>query len=294
MRDVAAHRNRPETRPLQAGVPPAIRGQPAEDPSAFGLRLLPTSLSGSLPTDDGRFPRYSLCCLSLEAILTASPHLFCALGGRGAIFTVNAAVEAVFGYSEGELKGHSLLTLLESEDRPSVSRAMSNARDATEGPLLLRVRSSAGHLRPLSMWFSHDPGSDLILGWGGDVTESQAIREELRIRVELLEDLRARRTRALAELQTRFEDLRRRRPTDEIPDEESRASDRSPSTRMSGTIRSNRPSRTPSFLEARELSWRHRSASPPRMAMGRFEQRHLTFPESASAPVPETAEDASR
>ena len=198
----------------------------------------------------------------LEILLTASPFLFCILDPDGKLRRMNAAAEAVFGSSQEEVEGLGLGTVLHPDDRARASQAIATVHDAAEGPVTLRAGPSAGPLRMLDLWFSRDPSSDLVLVWGSDVTESRAIRDELRMRIELLEDLVAQRTRLLAEFQTRLEDLPHRSDTPsthEVPTPLVRPR----SSTVPGTIR---PRRSPTFLRSGRGSW-HRPGSPPRMTM---------------------------
>lgn len=198
----------------------------------------------------------------LEILLTASPFLFCILDPDGKLRKINAAAEAVFGDSQEEMEGSGLGTVLHPDDRANASRAIQAADDATDGPITLRAGPSAGPIRTLDLWFSRDPSSDLVVVWGSDVTEARAVRDELRMRIELLEDLVAQRTRLLAEFQTRLEDLRHRSDTPsthEVPPPLVRPR----SSTVPGTIR---PRRSPTFLRSGRGSW-HRPGSPPRMTM---------------------------
>lgn len=211
--------------------------------------------------------------ISLEAILTASPYVFCAVDPDGTIQRINAAAEATLGYGEEEIRGHSLLSLVHPEDRPKASRAAADAGEATEGPVMLRLESASGHRRTIGFWFHRDAGSGLVLTWGDDVTESRAVREELRVRIEILERILAERTRALAEVETRFEDVRRRGPDEPASgDPGSACGDRRSasipdSVSFSRRLRADAHPRHRTPYRPRETKPRRRFGSPPRMTM---------------------------
>lgn len=113
-----------------------------------------------------------------EAIYSSWPFLFCILDNDGVIRRVNAAAEAFFGYSFEELLGHRLMILVHPADRSRAMIAIAQAGEATTGLVVLRVEWGRGVERCVKWAFTRMPNSDLVVGWGVDVTEVQMHAED--------------------------------------------------------------------------------------------------------------------
>lgn len=146
-------------------------------------------------------------CPHIEAVYACCPYLFCVLDGEGAIRGVNAAAEAFFGYSLEELVGHELTSLVHPADQYRARNAIVGAREASTGVVMLRFEWGRDIERQLKWTFIRMSDSDPVIAWATDVTESRAVEEELRARIERLQELLAQRTRELVEAKTRAECL---------------------------------------------------------------------------------------
>lgn len=146
-----------------------------------------------------------------EAIYSSCPYLSCLLDREGALRGVNASAEAFFGYSFEELVGRRLTSLVYPPDRNRAMSAIARAGEASTEIVLLRVEWGSGIQRHLKWTFTRIPDSDLVVAWAADVTETRAVQEELRARIDRLQEVLAERTRELADARTEIEDVRHER-----------------------------------------------------------------------------------
>lgn len=155
------------------------------------------------PVHESYSESYSPPDPDVHSILTSSPFLFFTVDREGTFLGMNAAAEAFFGHGSEELLHRRRFTrFVHPSDRSKASGAIGTAQEAGGDGTTLRVRWPNGHLRVLNCRFCWDPASGQVLVWARDTTEGRAVREELQARIDLLQDLLSKRTRALADLQT--------------------------------------------------------------------------------------------
>lgn len=137
-------------------------------------------------------------------------------GPDGRVLWVNPAVERITGYSVAECLAMPdyPLPIVVSEDRPGVVSAHATARDQTPGEDLdFRIVSHDGQLRWMSLcWQPMYEAEGEYLGYRTsvrDVTERRALREQLRLHAEHLEQLVQERTERLWHLERRQSQMER-------------------------------------------------------------------------------------
>jgi PAS domain S-box-containing protein len=137
-------------------------------------------------------------------------------GPDGRLLWVNPAVERITGYSVAECLAMSdyPLPIIVPEDRPGLMNAYAAARDQTPGENLdFRIISHDGQLRWMSLsWQPMYAAEGGYLGYRTsvrDVTERRALREQLRLHAEHLEQLVQERTERLWQLERRQSQMER-------------------------------------------------------------------------------------
>ena len=137
-------------------------------------------------------------------------------GPDGRLLWVNPAVERITGYSVAECLAMPdyPLPIVAAEDRPSIASALATARDQTSGEDLdFRIVSHDGQLRWMSLWWQPMYAAEgEYLGYRTsvrDVTERRALREQLRLHAEHLEQLVQERTERLWQLEHRQSQMER-------------------------------------------------------------------------------------
>lgn len=137
-------------------------------------------------------------------------------GPDGRLLWVNPAVARITGYSVAECLAMPdyPLPIVVPEDRPGVVSAYATARDQTPGEDLdFRIISHDGQLRWMSLWWQPMYAAEgEYLGYRTsvrDVTERRALREQLRLHAEHLEQLVQERTERLWQLERRQSQMER-------------------------------------------------------------------------------------
>jgi len=137
-------------------------------------------------------------------------------GPDGRLLWVNPAVERMTGYAVSECLAmlDYPLPIVAAEDRPSISNALATARDQTPGENLdFRIESHEGQLRWMSLsWQPMYAAEGEYLGYRTsvrDMTERRALREQLRLHAEHLEQLVQERTERLWQLERRQSQMER-------------------------------------------------------------------------------------
>jgi two-component system, sporulation sensor kinase C len=131
-------------------------------------------------------------------------------GPDGRLLWVNPAVERMTGYSVDQCLSmlDYPLPIVALEDRPSIAKALAGARDQKSGENLdFRIKSQDAQLRWMSLcWQPMYAAQGEYLGYRTsvrDVTERRALRDQLRLHAEHLEQLVQERTDRLWQLEVR-------------------------------------------------------------------------------------------
>jgi PAS domain S-box-containing protein len=131
-------------------------------------------------------------------------------GPDGRLLWVNPAVERITGYSVAECLAMAdyPLPIVVAEDRSSIANALDRAREQTSGENLdFRIKAHNDELRWMSLcWQPMYAAEGEYLGYRTsvrDVTERRALRDQLRLHAEHLEQLVQERTEQLWQLEHR-------------------------------------------------------------------------------------------
>ena len=116
--------------------------------------------------------------------LDNAPDLFCVVGSDGRLCWVNAAWQAVLGWTAEELTGRPLLEFMHPDDRAASLAACVGLGDGTvDGPFINRYRGKDGSYRLLEWRQAMPPQDGRIYATARDVTQSERDRS-LRAQIE--------------------------------------------------------------------------------------------------------------
>ncbi|MEK9142030.1 MAG: PAS domain S-box protein [Nitrospirota bacterium] len=134
-------------------------------------------------------------------LLTEATFDGIAIHDQGILLEVNAGLERMFGYGQGELLGRSVLDLVADESREQV---IANMRDGVKGPYEAIGRRKDGTTFPGEVVVRpyHYKGKDVRLVAGRDITERKHLDAERRRYTEELKSQVAERTVQITELES--------------------------------------------------------------------------------------------
>ncbi len=119
----------------------------------------------------------------LDAVVAATPDLLLVTTPEGRVVRANASWERTLGWSETDLQGMDVTTLIHPDDvaaAVATATAVAEADDGRPGGLRVRYRDRAGAYRWLQWHGAQLPGQGLLVAMGRDVTDAVAREEELR------------------------------------------------------------------------------------------------------------------
>ncbi len=139
--------------------------------------------------------------VDLEQLFKLSVDLLCVFGLEGEILAVNAACVSALGYTEAELVGRSVFSLVHPDDvEKTLAQVKSTAGGSTTVLLEIREVTAAGEVRWFQWSARADPKHGRIYASGRDVTNQRGDRERLQRYADLLERTQRELREALEEL----------------------------------------------------------------------------------------------